>query len=242
MKAKSSRTKPSGAHKEERSRDWHNAWSSREKKYDEYFGDPAAKNKHLTLEGESTTAQGALKTGLCLLQYPPRTTRMSWVYLTHGLSQALSPNCPEPVAFELHVQWKRKDKGAAKLLQASVRHLLETPQPLEHGHILTSGEGLDLGVELLRHCMVCKPEGLSKALEHMNLLLLVGITDAEFQYALRVKPELADGRLVLLEALRAGGIFPVSDPSRMCLTRRRDFHRIWENAFKLVREKKSASK
>jgi hypothetical protein len=42
-----------------------------------------------------------------------------------------------------------------------------------------------------------------------------------------------------MEALRMGGIYPVSDPKRLCLTRRRDFHRLWENAFRVVRERKA---
>jgi hypothetical protein len=39
-----------------------------------------------------------------------------------------------------------------------------------------------------------------------------------------------------MEALRIGGVFPVTDPKRTCLTRRRDYLRLWETAFRTVRE------
>jgi hypothetical protein len=69
-------------------------------------------------------------------------------------------------------------------------------------------------------------------------MVLLGISDAELEQAMKVPTELADGRKVLMEALRSGGVFPVTDPKRLCLTRRRDFRRLWENAFRTVRERK----
>jgi hypothetical protein len=67
--------------------------------------------------------------------------------------------------------------------------------------------------------------------------VLLGITEDELQMGLRVRPEIANGRQVLLEAMRSGGVYPVSDPARGCMTRRRDFHRVWETSFRTVREK-----
>ena len=80
------------------------------------------------------------------------------------------------------------------------------------------------------------PEKIEQPGGSVKMILLLGVSDAEMQVALKVNPEHANGRQVLLEALKAGGVFPVTDPKRTCLTRRRDFLRLWENAFRMVRE------
>jgi hypothetical protein len=107
---------------------------------------------------------------------------------------------------------------------------------------------------ILQHWLACEPDPTIPAhldiplnphsgkkgkgeVGRLRFVLLLGISDAELQCALKVNPALADGRTVLLEALQDGGVFPVSDPERTCLTRRSDFHRLWENAFRIVRER-----
>ena len=102
---------------------------------------------------------------------------------------------------------------------------------------------LSFGLSTLPHWIVCvsdksTPAKLDSDSGNVHFAVLVGITEAEMQCAMRVRPELADGRKVLFEALRRGQVYPITDPDRTCMTRRRDFHRIWEAAFQHVKNAK----
>ena len=181
----------------------------------------------------------AVREGLCVLNFAPRPDRMSWISLTHGLS-AGSKGRPE-----LLVHWRQRDpKLPVRVLSEAARYVLHTGRALAAGDIIASGDdhALDCQISTLPHWFICAPDkALAGQLEKLGqlppLVLVVGITDGELQYALKVRPEMADGRKVLLEALRLGQVYPVTDPDRLCMTRRRDFHRIWESAFQTVRDK-----
>jgi hypothetical protein len=126
----------------------------------------------------------------------------------------------------------------------AVQYMNETRRPIAPGMVLSGSEIPDLNVGPLEHWLACVPDrGIPEKFAHpegsVRFVLLMGISDAEMQHALRVNPSLADGREVLFEALRQGGVYPVTDTERLCMTRRGDFHRLWENAFRTVRERKA---
>ncbi|HLX64454.1 MAG TPA: suppressor of fused domain protein [Planctomycetota bacterium] len=215
----------------------------REKKYAELFGPSLPKGKGLNAEGEPIQAAEFAEKGWTILQFPPRPGRLSWIYATHGLSTAVAKGKERPTRMELVMHWRDKDILPLKILTAAAKYVLESGNMLASGQIISGDEGIGADVELVRHCLACDPEPTIP--RHVELpsgviqpLVLMGISDAEFEYAMKVRPDLADGRLVLMEALRTGGVFPVTDPKRQCLTRRRDFMRIWENAFRYVRERR----
>jgi hypothetical protein len=228
------------------------------------FGPAFPKGKVLAPDGSCVTPLAASRRDMCFLQYPPRPDRVGWIYVTHGLSQGPSSGGRAP-RVELALHWRERDsKAPITVLAQAARYIRERGHALDSGAVLSSRDIPDLAVFGLQHWLACmpdptipahldlsaagkaKPKGRkagarsrsSKAeLGRIRFILLLGISDAELQCALRVNPSLADGRQVLLEALQGGGVFPVSDPQRTCLTRRSDFHRLWENAFRAVRER-----
>jgi hypothetical protein len=226
------------------------AWLARHKKYTELFGPAFPKGKVLAPDGNYVTAAAATKQDLCFAQYPPRPDRIGWLYVTHGLSQACVKG-DRPARTELAVHWRDRDTKALGILAEAAQSLLVDGHPMTPGAILSCQERPKLSVVNLQHWIICLPDqavpahldvalGGKKAkgeAGRIRFILLMGISDAELQCALKVNPSLADGRQVLLEALQTGGVFPMSDPSRTCLTRRGDFHRLWEHAFHAVRER-----
>ena len=228
---------------EARSRQWHLVWAAREQQYAELFGAPFPKGKVLLAEGAYDSPKAGVDAGLCVAQYAPRPQRMSWIYMTHGLSQACFTGGHMPSRVELAVHWKMHDNRLpVQILLGVGRQMLESGSPLKPGQIVSASHPGSLRAADLEHWLVCTPdktlpEHLEQPRQHMRVLLLLGISDAEMQYAQRVNPEMADGRLVLGEAMCAGGVYPVTDPTRACLTRRRDFHRLWESAFRRVHQK-----
>jgi len=210
-------------------------WTAREKALAELFGPTTPKGKLIDAEGESLNAPAALSAGFGTLQFAPTEERMSWLYVTHGLSQ-------RGPAAELAILCKSQDcKRAARVLwqvsefARSGKDLVRPGELIPTDKLASAGPGL-------QHWIVCPPDRslpahLNVSGSKINLLLLMGITEAEMQSALRVRPELADGPQVLIEALRVGGIYPVTDLRRNCLTRRGDFNRLWETAFRAVRER-----
>lgn len=215
----------------------------REKKYGELFGPSLPKGKGLNAQGELIQAAEFAAQGWSILQFPPRPGRLSWIYATHGLSTCSAKGKERPTRMELVIHWRDKDTMPLKVLAAAAKYILESGNALAPGHIITADDGIDANVDLVRHCLAFDPEpGIPRHVELpsgvIQPLVLLGISDAELEFAMKVRPELADGRLVLMEALRSGGVFPVTDPKRQCLTRRRDFLRLWENAFRQVRERR----
>jgi len=213
-------------------------WSAREKKLAQIFGPTTPKGKVYAADGSLITAAAAARSGCCVMAFAPRPDRMNWIYLSHGLSAAGKHKT------ELAVCWKPRESSSPALALHRMVQYAASGAALGPGQVISGGEAMDLASAGYQHWIVWSPEGtLPDTLDlpggRTKILMLMGISDAELQTALKVKPELADGRKVLLEALKAGGVFPITDPGRTCLTRRRDFHRLWENAFRLVREKMS---
>ena len=215
----------------------------REQKFAEVFGPVFPKGRALGAEGETLTPDQLAERGWSIMQFAPKAGRLSWLYVTNGLSALKSNATGKPTRIELVLHWRDRDLAPLRLLAEAVRAVVEGAVPATPGHLLSSSEGLNLEIELIRHCVTLDVDPLAGGIDlpggTVTPLLLLGISDAEHELALKVRPELADGRHVLMEALRMGGIYPVSDPKRLCLTRRRDFHRLWENAFRAVRERKA---
>jgi len=218
------------------------AWIARSKKLAEIFGPEFPKGKYLLPDGNLATAVSAQAIPVCVVQYAPRPDRMSWVYVTNGLSQT-NQGSAKSAGTELVLLWRQCDTTLTSRILCHVsNYILESGNAVSVNQIVTGQDVPKLGATGFQHWLACKPDAnIPDHIEHSksktNLLILVGITDAEMQVALKVNPALADGKRVLLEALRVGGVFPVTDPARVCLTRRRDFNRLWESAFRLVKEK-----
>ena len=212
--------------------------SAREKALAEVFGPVLSKLTLHCLDKNCPVLSAAAEDGASILQFSQRPDRMNWVSVTHGLSQAKSAD-----RAELLLQWRIRDaKLPVRVLAEAARYLLQTGTQLAPGAMLSASDDkpVNCGISTLPHWMVCLPDKAMldqlKSLDSsLRVLLLVGITEGELQSALRVRPEIADGRRVLFEALRIGQVYPITDPNRTCLTRRRDFHRVWESAFQLVR-------
>ena len=221
---------------------WRKTWIARHKAYAQVFGPAFPKGQVLLAEGECIAPAAACRRNLSFMQYPPRPDRLGWIYVTHGLSQACAKG-KRALRIELALHWRGRDnKAAVGVLAQAAKYMLESGTPISPGAVLSSQEVPSLGVSNLRHWLACEPDSAIPArIEHsgvcVHFVLLLGISDAELQCALRVNPALADGRQVLLEALQCGGVFPMSDPERTCLTRRSDFHRLWERSFQTVRER-----
>lgn len=178
-----------------------------------------------------------------VLQVAPRPDRMSWIYTTVGVSATPAAKHAKPYHLELSAHWKVRDpKSAARILTTIAKHTLDNGIRLNPGDVVTTDTTMDLRVDGIQHWLVCPPDRSTPSPVkfgggNVQILVLLGITEDELQMGLRVRPEIANGRQVLLEAMRTGGVYPVSDPARGCMTRRRDFHRVWEGAFRSVREK-----
>ena len=229
---------------EDRNPHWHQIWETREKQYKDAFGGGFPKGKVLNVEGAYLAAKAGAEEGFCVMQYAPRSQRMSWIYLTHGLSQATFAGGHNASRVELALHMKSNDKQApVQVLVRIAQQMLDAGTPLVPGQIVSSPLSGTSGVGLLEHWLVCEPDKtipaqLELPRHQTRILLLVGISAAELDTTLKVKSELADGRRVLTEALQIGGVFPVTDPNRGCMTRRRDFHRFWESAFQKIQRKR----
>jgi hypothetical protein len=211
------------------------------------FGHTHPKGKVLVADGSCVTPLAAARLGLCVMQYAPRPDRMSWVYVTNGISCGGAAKSAKPPKLELIMHWKPREGGGnpSNAVLQLAEHVLANLHSFGACEIISASEKMDLSSAGYQHWLACAPDPtLPEHIEaggKVKLVMLLGISDAELQTAVKVKPEVADGRKVLLEALKIGGVFPVTDPGRTCLTRRRDFHRLWEQAFRTVREQSASS-
>lgn len=217
---------------------------AREKKLVELFGPSLPKGKGVNAAGETMSPTEVAEQGWCLMQFPPPEGRMSWIYTTHGLSTARAKGSDKPTRVELVVYWREKHTLPLQLLNDVARYILETGNVPEAGQLITAEDAaITVATDLARHCVTGEALGPGKRVEvpggSFTPIVLLGISDAELEFASRVRPDIADGKQVLIEALRIGGVFPVTDPKRLCLTRRRDFNKVWEAAFRTVRERKA---
>ncbi|MEI6232509.1 MAG: suppressor of fused domain protein, partial [Planctomycetota bacterium] len=181
----------------------------------------------------------------CVMQFPPRPGRLSWIYATHGLSTVCAAGKSQPTRVELVMHWRDKSSAAVRIMTDVANIIRQTGRIPAPGEFLSAADGIRIDENdlMVKHVLAFAPEPMMpRTLDlpggAVAPLMLLAISDAEREAAAKVRPELADGRLVLMNALRAGGVFPVSDPKRQCLTRRRDYLRIWEAAFRGVRTNK----
>jgi hypothetical protein len=219
--------------------------SIRDKKYTELFGISQPKGRGVNLQGEPVKPDDAAAQGWSIMQYPPRTGRLTWIYATHGLSTSHPKGKDKPTRIELAMHWRERGTQPISVLTAIANYILQSGHLLAPGDVVSEAEGVHVGVTdlMLKHFIALSPEPfMPRALDvpggDVRPVMLLGISDAELESATKVRPELADGKLVLMDALRSGGVFPVTDPRRQCLTRRRDFLRIWETSFRGIRERK----
>ena len=207
------------------------AWKDREEQYAGLFGAMSPKGRVFTADGEAASLEspGVDIEPCVILQYSPRPERLSWAYATLGLSRKKNGQ-------ELLVLWKQQQSAvASKILAEAAKQTRDSGEPVPVGQIISVK---DTRVAEHPHWLVCPAEpALGSPDGNLKFSLLLGISEAEFQCTLKVRPDIADGRQVLFEALNAGKVYPVTDPARTCLTRRRDFNKLWENAFRLVRER-----
>jgi hypothetical protein len=229
-----------------RGKGWDEQWAGREKQYAQIFGSSTPKGQALSLDGQPLPPADASRQGLCVMQYAPRAQRMSWLYVTHGLSQCVVKSSSKKAGQEIVLHWKQRETASAvKVLSQIARHVLNDKGALQPGDFVSAGESMDFKDAGYQHWLACPVDkALAGRMLECNastdLLALVGISEAEMLCALKVSPEQADGRQVLFQSLVAGGIHPMTDPLRTCLTRRRDFNRIWESSFRAVREQNAA--
>ena len=217
----------------------------RDKKYAELFGVSLPKGRGVNLQGEPVKGDVTEIESWTIMQYPPRTGRLTWIYATHGLSTSRAKGKDKPTRIELAMHWRERGTQPISVLSEIANYILQSGHSLAPGDVFSESHGVHTGVTdvMLKHFIALSPEPfMPRALDlpggAVMPLMLLGISDAELESATKVRPELADGKLVLMEALRSGGVFPVTDPRRQCLTRRRDFLRIWETAFRGIREQK----
>ena len=191
--------------------------------------------------GEYITLRAAAREELCVLQCEPRPNRMGWVYVSQGLFQGAC-EIPLPWHVEVILHWKERDpKLPVRVFSEFAQYMRRAGKFPTPGALVSGDETIKLGDCGFRHWLVCPPEKnvpeFSDARGNKtSFVVLLGISDNEWQCAMKVNAALADGRKVLFHALKTGGVFPLSDPARPCLTRRRDFNRLWENSFRLVRD------
>ena len=218
---------------------------SLDKYYAEFLGISQPKGKGLNFSGEPLKNEELAAQGFCVMQFPPRPGRLSWIYATHGLSTVNAKGKDQPTRMELVMHWRERENIAVQVLTDAANYLLQSGAAFAPGEILSEAQGMHINPNeiTLKHFMTFTPDPfMPKALDlpggAVRPVFLLGISDAELESATKVRPELADGKTVLLDAMRKGGVFPVTDPKRQCLTRRRDFLRIWETAFRAARERK----
>lgn len=219
------------------------AFKARDKYFNNAFGAAGGKAKYFSLAGAPLAAAEAAKENVCIAQYAPGPGRLTWLYVTHGIAELGGKG--SRASCELVLHWKQVESAPPlKVLTAAARQLA-AGEIIKADTILIGEKPSTFGVAGLPQWFACTPdklvpEKIGETRSPVKFLLLLGITEAEMQVALKVNPELADGRQVLAEALRTSGVYPVSDPKRTCMTRRGDFHRLWETAFRIARERGEA--
>ena len=213
--------------------------------YTDLLGISQPKGKGLNFSGEPLKPEEFAAQGWCVMQFPPRPGRLSWIYATNGLSTVKANGKDQPTRVELVMHWRDRENVAVQVLTDAANHLLQSGAEFAPGEILSEAQGMHINPNeiTLKHFVTFTPDPfMPKSLDlpggGVRPVMLLGISDAELESATKVRPDLADGKMVLMDALRKGGVFPVTDPKRQCLTRRRDFLRIWEAAFRAARERK----
>ncbi len=175
-------------------------------------------------------------------QYPPRGTRRTWHYVTHGLSQpfdeadaeefATDPDSASGFGVEFVISTPEPCTWAPDVLIGLVKYLLldEDARAIEPGHrFACEVEGLVTELDHMLaimspeyECQLVLPGG------HCTLVHLVGTTEAEVDQAREHGG--MDGSLILFDVLVSAGVGCTTDPTRKSLTERSDFLEMWEQA------------
>lgn len=215
--------------------DWLEAiWATREDViYPELFG-PIAENIYpLSAELFTDTFQQEsvdprwLTHGV--FESPPCDKHRSWLYVTSGMSNAWydeSPDPSGPSGLGCEFVFESSCQGEWAILR--VLHVMAFQILLAHDRY-PNREMLDLYDRIplrasitpeeseLTYIMVAPPIGYRSSFQlpsgNVDLLALVGITDAEAQFARD-----NDGPS-LLERLKNNNAFPITDPTRSCTVR-----------------------
>ena len=161
-----------------------------------------------------------------ILVSPPGKSRLSWLYVTSGLSNPWGVN-PDVVAtnefsglgFEFLIQttasatWPIAVLNRLMAIQILIAAGQKEGQLLEPFDRVGLGESIDGGVSELKNLFVAPPEDIPSRIQTesglVDMLVCVGISDAELQFA-----RAQDGP-GLLQLLKHHGHFPVTDPNRV---------------------------
>ena len=161
-----------------------------------------------------------------VFESPPCNEHRSWLYVTSGLSNAWedeSSNPDGPSGLGREFVFESTTRGEWAILR--VQHIMAFQILLAHGRypgceLLELYDRVPLRSSItpepssLTYIMVAPPLGYNASFDlesgHVDLLALVGITDAEAQFARDT-----DGA-TLLERLKDCGAFPITDPKRAC--------------------------
>lgn len=208
------------------------AWAVREEEvYPSLFGSHdstiAVLTAHLfqnTFKQESVDPRW-LHSGV--FEVPPNSSRASWLYVSSGLSNAWEDGSPDPtgpsgLGMEFVLQTPRREEWAIDRLA----HVVAFQSLISGGKY--PGRGLlDLYDRIPLRCPISgepseltwltvgPPDGLPTSFQlptgSVDILTIVGITETEAAHAR------AHGGDKLLEILRSGGAFPVTDAKRASL-------------------------
>lgn len=217
---------------EERWRQWfETVWKQREEEvYPALFG-PMSGNIH-TLSERWFVAMGFkevdprwLTHGV--LESPPNDRRDNWLYITSGLSNPwgvdpaeIKPNEYSGLGFEFFIQTARPQRWAVEVLSSVMAMQILVAQELVAGELIEPFDRVPLGRRIdgsaqsaIRNLLIVPPEHIAAQgrLDSgvFDLLLCVGITDAEMQFA-----RAQDGP-GLQKLLLHHGCLPVTDATRI---------------------------
>lgn len=160
-----------------------------------------------------------------VLVFPPTEQESSWRYVTSGLSNEWEVDTPDPdswsgVGVEFVVASAREERWALNVAQVVLAYQLllaagrfgDNPSLIGPYHRIPLGGPIDGGNSALTHLFVCPapiaPDDLRLESGRFSLLQLVGVTEAEIQFARE------RGGEQLMERLTARSTFPVTNPSR----------------------------
>lgn len=205
-------------------------WGDREERiYPQLFGSvgdrifPAAATVFTDLFKQSFDPRW-LRCGV--FQSPPNQSHDSWLYVSSGLSNDWDAERPDPDSCSgLGCEFVFETTSQANWAILRVQHILAFQLLLGHDrypgrelldyfHRIPLRASITPEASALTHMMVAPPSGYPDSFHlqsgSVDLLALVGITDAEAQFARDNSGE------ELLDCLREHNAYPVTDPTRRC--------------------------
>lgn len=165
-----------------------------------------------------------------VFECPPVGPRVSWLYVTSGLSnpwgidpQTIKAEQPSGLGFEIVLQTPTRQKWAIQVLHWLMGVQILAASGLLQGEVVSAGMRIPLHTSidpdsesLIRNLIVTRPEEYA---DHFHLhsgvvelLLCIGITDSEMEFA---RNSSTDALLVILKDSK---VFPITDASRKPVT------------------------